>query len=485
VRHTKIIATLGPASDSEAVLDDLVTSGVDVVRLNFSHGTHETHRVALERVRAAARRAGRHVAVLQDLSGPKIRTGALAGGVPLLLAPGERLRLVTGDREGSRTAAGPVVHTSYAGLAPSVHPGDRLLLDDGRIELRVEAATATEIETSVTFGGALGARKGINAPGVALPASAFTPKDERDLQFGLSLGVDFIALSFVQRGDDLARARAAAKAAGGRPTPLIAKIERPQAVQNLDEILRASDGIMIARGDLGLELPLEQVPGIQQEATRRARALGLPVILATQVLDSMRTEPRPTRAEVTDAARAVGDAVDAIMLAGETAVGVAPGHVVRTLATIIEEAERVAAASRGEPWGAGLVRHRASAGAGAEVSPAEALCEAAVTLASRGHAEAIAAITRTGRTARLLAALRPSEPVYAVTGSAETARRLALFWGVEPVVRDIGDGFVPAVPLVAGLADTTALAHGAAVVLVSVDPDIGRPDTNFLKLQRI
>lgn len=472
MRHTKIIATLGPASDTETVLDDLIASGVDVVRLNFSHGTHETHGAAVARVRAAARRAGRHIAILQDLSGPKIRTGSLAGGVPLSLVAGERLTIQTGEGDGSRTASGALVFTPFAGLAANVRPGDRLLLDDGRIELSVETTTGAAISTSVVFGGPLGEHKGINAPGVALPASAFTAKDEDDLRFGLSLGVDLVALSFVQQPEDLARARAAVRAAG-RDTPLIAKIERPKAVENLDTILQASDGIMIARGDLGLELPLEQVPGVQRDATERARRLGLPVILATQVLDSMRTEPRPTRAEVTDAARAVGDAVDAIMLAGETAIGVAPGRVVRTLARIIEEAER------------GLPQAGAAAAWPASPSWVHALCEAAVTLASRGHADAIAAITRTGRTARLLAALRPAARISALTGSDEVARRLALYWGVEPVVRDIGDGFVPVVPLAAGLVETGTLAPGASVVLVSVDPDLARPDTNFLKLQRI
>jgi pyruvate kinase len=486
MRHTKIVATMGPACDDDAVLDEVISAGVDVVRLNFSHGTHETHATAVQRVRAAAARAGRHVAILQDLGGPKIRTGALTGGQPIELRPGDTLRIVTGSGTGFLKPS-PTVFTSYAGLAENVRPGDRLLLDDGRIELRVEKAGGGEIASVVLYGGALAEHKGINAPGVALPASAFTPKDEADLAFGVSLGVDLVALSFVQTAEDLQQARRAAEAAGARALPLIAKIERPQALEHLDDILRACTGIMIARGDLGLELPLEQVPRVQKELTVRARAMGRPVIVATQVLDSMRTEPRPTRAEVSDAAHAVDDGVDAIMLAGETAVGLAPARVVRTLDAIIVDAESVTTGRARFPHGRGS-RDASSvqefAGLeGAESSPA--LCEAAVTLAERGHAEAIVAITRTGRTARLLSALRPGPPVYAVTGDAAAARRLAVVWGVVPVVGDIGDDFVPAVPVARRLVTLGMLTEGARVVLVSVDPDLSRPDTNFLKLQRL
>jgi pyruvate kinase len=477
VRHTKIVATLGPACDNDAVLGELIAAGIDVVRLNFSHGTHETHGAAVQRVRAASARAGRHVAILQDLGGPKIRTGTLSGGQPIDLRPGDTIRIVTGSDPGFVRPT-PTVFTSYAGLAESVQPGNRLLLDDGRIELRVEKSGGGEISATVLFGGALGEHKGINVPGVALPASAFTPKDEADLAFGISLGVDLVALSFVRTGEDLRRARRAAAAAGAAGLPLIAKIERPEAIDHLEGILGESDGIMIARGDLGLELPLERVPGIQKHLTARARAMGLPVIVATQVLDSMRVEPRPTRAEVTDAAHAVDDGVDAIMLAGETAVGLAPAHVVRTLDAIIVDAEWVAAAAP--------PASRVNAGRlAADRPPSQALCEAAVTLAERGDAEAIVAITRTGRTARLLAALRPGQPTYAITGDAGIARRLALVWGVVPVVGDIGDGFVPVVPLARHLVQPGLLREGVTAVLVSVDPDLSRPDTNFLKLQRL
>jgi pyruvate kinase len=474
MRHTKIIATMGPAIDNDAVLDEVIAAGVDVVRLNFSHGTHETHTTAVHRVRAAAARAGRHVAILQDLGGPKIRTGALAGGQPIELRPGDTLRIVTGGDIGFVRPI-PTVFTPYAALAESVRAGDRLLLDDGRIELRVEKAGGGEITNVVVYGGALAEHKGINAPGVALPASAFTPKDEADLAFGVSLGVDLVALSFVQTAEDVQRARKAAEAAGAPALPLVAKIERPQAVDHLDDILRECNGIMIARGDLGLELPLEQVPRVQKELTIRARAMGRPVIVATQVLDSMRVEPRPTRAEVSDAAHAVDDGVDAIMLAGETAVGLAPARVVRTLDAIIADAESATTT--------GLSASPALRLDGQGISPA--ICEAAVTLAEHGHADAIVAVTRTGRTARLLAAFRPDPPVFAVTPDAGVARRLAVVWGVVPVVGDIGEGIVPALPVARQLVTAGKLSAGACVVLVSVDPDLARADTNFLKLQRL
>ena len=317
MRRTKIIATLGPASASDTVIRELVTAGVDVFRLNFSHGTHESHAASIEKVRRAAQEAGRIVALLQDLSGPKIRTGKLRGGGPVTLTPGDTLSIVVGDLEGSPTR----VSTTYADLVRAVHPGDSLLLDDGRIQLRVKDVAGDEIHTVVVDGGTLGEHKGINLPGVELPSATLTDKDVEDLRFGVRAGVDFVALSFVQNAAVLRQAREEAQRVGGANVPLIAKLERPEAISRLEEILRESDAVMVARGDLGLELPFETVPRIQKEITRWARTLEVPVIVATQVLESMRTEPRPTRAEVSDAANAVDDGVDAIMLAGETAAG--------------------------------------------------------------------------------------------------------------------------------------------------------------------
>jgi pyruvate kinase len=335
MRHTKIIATIGPASDSESVIDALIAAGTDIFRLNFSHGTHDSHAATFARVRAASKRASCEVAILQDLGGPKIRTGRLEGGRPLTLTTGETLTIATGD-----FAGGPGrLSTTYEGLARSVRPGDRLLLADGLVELRVEATDGQEIQTTVVEGGEIGEHKGINAPGVPLPASAITAKDVEDLEFGLSLGVDMVAISFVQTAADVQQARRVIADAHAPEVPLIAKLERPQALEHLDEILTACDAVMVARGDLGLEMPLERVPRAQKDITRRARAHGIPVIVATQVLESMTNEARPTRAEVNDAANAVEDGVDAIMLAGETAVGAYPVRTVQTLNAIIGDAE--------------------------------------------------------------------------------------------------------------------------------------------------
>ena len=471
MRHTKIVATLGPSSASEAVLDDLMLAGVDVVRLNFSHGTHESHGAAIARVRHAAQRAGRTIAILQDLSGPKIRTGRLEGGQPITLHPGDELSIVTGDFIGKPGR----VSTAYAELAKAVRTGEELLLDDGRIVLRVVDTDGTQIRTTVVHGTSLGERKGINAPGVALPSAGLTPKDADDLMFGLAQQVDMVALSFVQSGADLERAREVIAARDGGHVPLIAKLERPQAISNLDDVLEHCDAVMVARGDLGLEMPLERVPRIQKEITVRARARGLPVIVATQVLESMRTEPRPTRAEVSDAANAVDDGVDAIMLAGETASGQYPAQAVRTLDAIIRDAERLAPllveVTGASPMHAGHGR---------------ALCEAAVTLASRSDAEAIVAVTREGNTARVLSSLRPAACILAATERDEVARRLTLYRGVQPLVTQIGPDLDTTNRRVGELLVARGLVSaGGKVVLVSVSQDLALQNTNYLKLERV
>jgi pyruvate kinase len=469
MRRTKIMATLGPASDTDQVLDALIGAGVDIFRLNFSHGTHESQTATYHRVRAAAARAKRDVAILQDLGGPKIRTGATRDGRPILVKKSERLRIVTGDAP----CVPGTISTTFDGLAKTVKPGDTLLIADGFVELRVESTDGKTIETTVVEGGEIGDHKGINAPGVPLPASAITVKDADDLRLGVSLGVDIVALSFVQSSDDIFQARRLLDDAGAPDMPIVAKLERPKALEHLDEILEACDGVMVARGDLGLEMPLEKVPTAQKNITRLARLHGVPVIVATQVLESMTVEPRPTRAEVSDAANAVDDGVDAIMLAGETAAGAFPARTVHVLDAIIREAEA------SQPVGPAV-------SIGVSGDQTQALCEAAVTLASRGDAAAIVAITRGGGTARRLAALRPRAPIIAACGREEVARRLSLNWGVMPMCTDIGDnvdaagtsvcrevvarGFVPA---------------GASVVLVSINADLARTDANYLKVQKL
>jgi pyruvate kinase len=320
----------------------------------------------------------------------------------------------------------------------------------------------------------LGEHKGINVPGAVLPSAGLTPKDADDLKFGARLGVDFVALSFVQRAADLLRARAALAEAGTPKTMLVAKLERPEAIARLDEVLSACDAVMVARGDLGLELPLEHVPQVQKAVTRAARARGIPVIVATQVLESMRLEPRPTRAEVSDAANAVGDGVDAIMLTGETAAGNFPVGAVETLVRIINDAEQM-------PAGAvALEETKLLSG------PGRALCEAAVTLAGHSDAAAIVAVTRGGKTARVLSALRPRASIYAATDGADVARRLALTWGVVPLVGDLGTEVEAAIDAVATmLVGSRIVPSGSVVVIVSISPDLAPGPSNFLKLERI
>jgi len=471
VRRTKIIATLGPATASDAAVNELIAAGVDLFRLNFSHGTHDSHAAAVLRIRAAAEHQGRCVAVLQDLAGPKIRTGRLAGGAPIDLKAGENLQIVLGDEIG-----GPGrVSTTFAGLATAVHPGDTLMLDDGRIALRVERVSPGAVDTVVVDGGSLAEHKGINAPGVALPAGCLTPRDVEDLEFGVQIGVDFIGLSFVRSADDLRAARAHLRKAGAPDLPLVAKLERPEAIARIDEILQEADAVMVARGDLGLELPLEQVPRVQKEVTTRARALGIPVIVATQVLESMRSEPRPTRAEVSDAAHAVDTGVDAIMLAGETAVGRYPTKTVQTLDAIIRDAEALPIEVRSAIEGS-----RVLGGHG------RAICEAAVTLPSHSATAAIVAITRGGKTARLLSALRPPVPIYAATDRPAMSRVLALPWGVVPVLADLdGDVSEAASRIGEMLVSRGAVPAGSVVVLVSITPELARGPSNFLKVQKL
>ncbi len=471
MRHTKIVATAGPASSSETTIHELVVRGVDVFRLNFSHGTREDHEHISDRIRAVARDVQRPIAVLQDLSGPKIRIGRLRDGAPVLLAPGDVLRIVVGDDPGHPGR----VSTTYADLPRVVRAGDVLLLDDGRIELQVQAIDGREVRTVVVDGGVLGEHKGINVPGVELPFIGLTAKDAEDLRFGVNMGVDFVALSFVQSADDLRQAREALRVAGAPDVPLVAKLERPQAIERLEDILRESDAVMVARGDLGLELPLERVPRVQKEVTRRARALGVPVIVATQVLESMRSEPRPTRAEVSDAANAVDDGVDAIMLAGETAIGNHPVRTVAMLDRVIREAEAIPAAGS-----ISLNETHLLSGHGL------AMCEAAATLADRAEAFAIVAVTRGGKTARVLSALRPRVPVFAVTDRQEVSRRLALAWGVIPILTDLtGDVNAAANRIGEELVARGAIPRASVIVLVSITPDLSRGPSNFLKLQRV
>ena len=468
VRHTKIIATVGPASSDSAVLDELIAAGVDVMRLNFSHGTQADHAGAFDRIRAAASRADRHVAILQDLSGPKIRTGRLEGGKPIPLKRGQPLVVAIGDDLGRPGR----VTTTYGELAIRVKQGDRLLLDDGKVELEVESASPEEIRTRVVDGGELGEHKGINAPHVPL-RSDITEKDQRDLKFGLALGVDLVALSFVQSAEDILRVRAMMVEEGRPKVPIVAKLERPEALDRLDEILDAADAVMVARGDLGLEIPLERVPRVQKEILHKARASGVPVIVATQVLESMRTEPRPTRAEASDAAGAVDGGADAIMLSGETATGLYPVRSVEVLDAIIRDTESIESTVGERRAGTAAVNH------------VRALCEAAVSLSRRSGAFGIVAVTREGQTAKVLSAIRPQAMIVGVTDSPDVARCLSLWHGVMPMLGALdGDTEQVITRVVEAAVKRIQAPDNATMIVVNTSVDLDRGSSNFLRIRR-
>ncbi|HEX8179029.1 MAG TPA: pyruvate kinase [Pyrinomonadaceae bacterium] len=420
MRKAKILATLGPASREPTTLEALLAAGANAVRINMSHGVQEEHAETIRRARTAAERMKRPLAVLVDLSGPKIRTGVLKGGQPVTLEENALFTLTT------RSVAGDAheVSTNYAGLARDVRPGARILLDDGALELHVERTTETDVICRIINGGVLNERKGINLPGVALPIPSMTDKDRRDLQWAVRQGADYIALSFVRRAEDCAEAKAAIKAAGGKQ-PLVAKIEKAEAIDHLDEIIAVSDGVMVARGDLGVETSVELVPVYQKRIIEEANHADKFVITATQMLQSMINEPRPTRAEASDVANAVWDGTDAVMLSAETASGHYPVAAVATMARIIESAET------GRPTGSSAITKWIGKQTG-RVS--RALCEAAAFAADEMDASVIAVFTESGLMARRLSALRPAQRIIALTNSREVQNELALIWAVEPVV---------------------------------------------------
>ena len=418
MRRAKILATLGPASREPATLEALLAAGANAFRINMSHGTQEEHAETIRRARAAAERMRRPLAILVDLSGPKIRTGVLQGGQPVTLEENALFTLTTRSVPGSSRE----VSTNYPGLARDVHAGARILLDDGAIALSVEHTTETDVICRVINGGVLNERKGINLPGVALPIPSLTDKDRRDLQFAVREGADYIALSFVRRAEDCIEAKALIEAAGG-DAPLVAKIEKSEAIDHLDEIIAATDGVMVARGDLGVETSVELVPVYQKRIIEEANNAGKFVITATQMLQSMITEPRPTRAEASDVANAVWDGSDALMLSAETATGQYPVATVATMARIIQSAEtgRSTGSSSMAKW-AGKQSGRVS----------RALCEAAAFAAEEMDAQVIAVYTESGLMARRLSALRPAQRIAALTHSREVLNELALIWAVEP-----------------------------------------------------
>jgi pyruvate kinase len=420
-RRAKIICTIGPACHSEAAMRDLLRLGMDVARLNFSHGTHEDHARNIERLRKAAEKENRTVCILQDLQGPKIRTGRLTDHQPIELKSGSTVIITPRDIAGTPTR----ISTTFPDLASEVVAGARILLRDGLIELRVRTVRGKDVVCDVLNGGTLGEHQGINLPGTALSIPAMTEKDRKDLEFGLKHGVDAVALSFVRSATDVTMVRQIILAHGS-DTPLIAKLEKPQAIDHLEEILEAADGVMVARGDLGVEMAPEKVPVIQKHVIRRASVWRKPVITATQMLESMVENPRPTRAEASDVANAIFDGSDSVMLSAETASGNYPREAVAMMSRIVVEAE----SNMGEFTLPRRRRDRHS------LSVAETICESIAHAAEDLPMGAIAVFTETGNTARMISKYRPQAAIYAFTPNATVAQRTNLYWGAHPMKCD-------------------------------------------------
>ncbi|MBC7223162.1 MAG: pyruvate kinase [Anaerolineae bacterium] len=421
--RTKIVCTIGPASADPKVLREMVAAGMDVARINFSHGGREQHLAYMQDVRAASHAMGRPVALLADLQGPKLRVGQIAGG-QMELRAGTVVTLTTRPVEGK----GDLIPVQYRHLPQAVRPGDHILIDDGLLELEVLETSDEEIRCRVLVGGPLGSNKGMNLPRAATSIPAITEKDREDLRFAMEHGADWVALSFVRTPQEVRELKKLIQQNSllGRPTPVIAKIEKPEALDNIDAIIEASDGIMVARGDLGVETSPETVPMVQKAIIAKCNQAGKPVITATQMLDSMIRNPRPTRAEASDVANAILDGTDAIMLSGETAVGRYPVEAVRTMVRIAEEAERSTAAPARCPL---LAPPQAADG-----DITHAVCHASRITAEDLGASAIITPTVSGRTARVMSHFRPRPPIIAVTPSPMVQRQLCLFWGVIPLL---------------------------------------------------
>ncbi len=475
MRRTKIVATIGPASDSPEQIEKLILAGMNVARLNFSHGSHEEHARRIALIRETASRLGRPVAILQDLQGPKIRTGTLVDGKPVLLRPGERFTITTQELVGTAEK----VSTTYKALPGDVRPGDRILLSDGLIELRVISSTADEVETEVVYGGDLRQKQGINLPGVQVSAPAVTEKDAIDLVFGLEQDVDYVAISFVRRAADVADVKERISKAG-KATPVIAKIEKPEALTEIDGILDACDGIMVARGDLGVEVPAEQVPITQKMLISAANACGKPVITATQMLESMIYNPRPTRAEASDVANAILDGTDAVMLSGETANGVFPIEAVQTMARIAEAAE----------VSYDLYHASMDMGNKSDVRNmrdfANSISSASAAIVNSLDVRYIVAFTLSGSTARLVSRQRPRVPILAFTPAEDVYRRMALIWGVIPVISPFMDRLDDLSEYVTTrLFNANLAVPGDLVVMTGGHPLQARGATNFVKVMEL
>ena len=467
MHRTKIVCTLGPATNSRDKIKELIRAGMDVARLNFSHGTQQQHAASARWVREASEELERPVALLQDLCGPKIRTGRMHHRRAVTLRTGQKLLLTSENIEGSSRR----ISINYAGLPKEVRRGDIILLNDGLIELRVLGTSRGEVETEVVYGGLLGEQKGVNLPGVSLSVESLTPKDEADLRFGLQLGVDYVALSFVRKAADVRRVKALL-AQEKSPIPVLAKLEKPEAVENLDSILAVSDGVMVARGDLGVELPPERVPMIQKRIIQKAAAAQIPVITATQMLESMTVNPRPTRAEASDVANAILDGTDALMLSAETATGQYPTQAVKMMARIARQVDGSKQETSFSP------QPRPS-------NIAETISESVVHATHRLNVKAVVVFTQSGSTARLISTgYRPPCPIYAFCHEERIARRAALYWGVTPFAMPLAlDADTTLAQAEAELLRRKLVSPGDILAVVAGIP--GKPgQTNLMKLIR-
>jgi pyruvate kinase len=463
-RNVKIIATLGPASSAPETIRALFEAGADVFRLNMSHGGHEELRANHAAIRALEQEVGRPISVLVDLQGPKLRVGTFDNGA-VVLTRGADFRLDLDPAPGDAHRA-PVPHQE---IFRALEPGADVLLDDGRIRLKVEQVAPDHADTVVEIGGTLRARKGINLPGTVLPMSALSIKDRSDLEYAVNLGVDWVALSFVQRPEDMAEAR---KLVAGRAA-VMAKIERPAAVERLEEIMELADGLMVARGDLGVELPVEQVPVLQKRMIRAARRAGKPVVVATQMLESMITSPTPTRAEVTDVANAVFEGADAVMLSAESAAGQYPVEAVAMMNRIGETVE-------GDPLYRAIIDAQHSE---PEPTGPDAITAAARQVAETTRCAAILIYTTSGSTGLRAARERPSVPILALTPSVETGRRLALVWGLHCVLTEDASGLQDMVDKGCAIAVREGFADAGDRVVVTAGVPFGTPGaTNILRL---
>ncbi|HVJ06251.1 MAG TPA: pyruvate kinase [Candidatus Saccharimonadales bacterium] len=469
-RRAKIVCTLGPASNTEDQIRQLLALGMDVARLNFSHGSHEEHLDRIRTLRRVAAEMGRSVCILQDLQGPKIRTSALKNHTPVNLVKGSRVTITNKEIEGTAELLG----TTFKTLAREAEPGSRILLSDGRLSLKVLKVRGDDVLCEVIDGGMLGEHQGINLPGAVLSVPSLTAKDKKDLAFGLSVDVDAVAISFVRSAKDV-RAVKKIIAAAGSDTPVIAKLEKPQAIENLEEILEITDGVMVARGDLGVEVPPETVPIIQKHVIRRALHWRKPVITATQMLDSMIQNPRPTRAEASDVANAIYDGSDAVMLSGETATGKYPREAVSMMARIVVEAEADIRNMSAE-------RRREER----ELTIPEAICESVAHVAEELKLRGIAVFTATGNTAGLISKYRPRAEIYAFSPVACVCNRLNLYWGVRPVLIEPPHTVEEMIQATeAELRRTAVVTTNDIVGIVGGTRMVLQGSTNFMRLHRI